>query len=314
MPEQAASDGRLLPSLAQSGPDIEATYKAREAEGLLDVYFYRRVGFRLAQLFNRLGASPSVVSVVGGICGVVAGHLYFYVSLPINAVGMFLHVCQNALDNADGQLARLTNTGSREGRIVDSVADHAVFVSVYMHLALRGILHGGSPWIGALALAAGISHALQGAAADYYRNAFLFLSSGGREWDSSEDLRALYRSTSWSRDFRRKLLLLLYLDFTRRQEWLAPRLNELRARFSSGAVPQGVRAAFCEHAVPMFKYWSLLMTNTRMLILFLLLIIGRPLWYFWIELTFFNVLLVFLLLNQEKLCRLLLQQPVATAA
>ena len=56
--------------------------------------------------------------------------------------GMVLHVCANALDNADGQLARLTQQQSRKGRIIDSVADHLVFVSVYMHLALRCLSEG----------------------------------------------------------------------------------------------------------------------------------------------------------------------------
>src|SRR6202158_6106436 len=93
---------------------------------------------------------------------------------------MVLHVCANALDNADGQLARLTQRESRKGRIIDSVADHLVFVSIYLHLALRCVSEVSSPAIWVLALAAGISHALQGAAADYYRSTYLyFVGNGG---------------------------------------------------------------------------------------------------------------------------------------
>ncbi len=33
---------------------IAATYKAREVEGALDVYFYRPLGFRLAEFFAQL--------------------------------------------------------------------------------------------------------------------------------------------------------------------------------------------------------------------------------------------------------------------
>ena len=83
------------------------------------------------------------------------------------------------LDNADGQLARLTHRESREGRIIDSLADHLVFVSVYVHLTLRYLFEGSSPAICLLALAAGISHALQGAAADYYRNTYLYFVTSG---------------------------------------------------------------------------------------------------------------------------------------
>src|SRR5262249_39724464 len=124
---------------------VEPTYKAREVEGVLDLYFYRPIGFSLAQFFARLKTTPAAVSLLAGIFGVIAGHLYYYRDLSINVVGMVLHICANTLDNADGQLARLTCRESREGRIIDSVADHLVFVSVYLHLTLRYLFEGSSP-------------------------------------------------------------------------------------------------------------------------------------------------------------------------
>src|SRR6478735_1400972 len=145
---------------------VEATYKARETEGVLDLYFYRPIGFRLAEFFAQRKMTPATVTLLGGACGVLAGHLYYYRDLRINIMGMVLHLCANALDNADGQLARLTQRESRKGSIIDSVADHLVFVSIYFHLALRCVSEGSSPAIWVLALVAGISHALQGAAAD----------------------------------------------------------------------------------------------------------------------------------------------------
>src|SRR5262250_2606532 len=150
---------------------IESTLKAREVEGILDLYFYRPLGFRLAEFFAHFKVTPAGVSLLSGLCGVMAGHLYFYSNLSTNIAGMVLHVCANALDNADGQLARLTHQASRKGRIIDSVADHLGFASVYVHLTLRCALAGASPAIWLLAFGAAISHALQGAAADYYRTA-----------------------------------------------------------------------------------------------------------------------------------------------
>ena len=122
-----------------AAPQIESTFKAREVEGVFDLYFYRPIGFWLAQVFARLKMTPAGVSLLAGIFGVVAGHLYYYRDLSVNVVGMVLQVCANAFDNADGQLARLTHRESREGRIIDSVADHLVFVSVYLHLTLRTV-------------------------------------------------------------------------------------------------------------------------------------------------------------------------------
>src|SRR3954464_3882192 len=111
-----------MPELSDSPSSaLEASYKAREFEGILDLYFYRKVGFRLAQFFAWLRLTPSGVTMIGGVFGLAAGHLYYYRDLRLNLVGMFLHVCANALDNADGQLARLTNSQSRSGRVFDSV-------------------------------------------------------------------------------------------------------------------------------------------------------------------------------------------------
>src|SRR5205823_7906969 len=116
---------------------LEATYKLREAEGILDLYFYRKIGFPLARSFAKLKMTPTGVTLLGGVFGIAAGHLYFYRDLRLNVLGMVLHVCANLLDNVDGQLARLLNQKSRRGRVIDSVVDHIVFINIYVHLALR---------------------------------------------------------------------------------------------------------------------------------------------------------------------------------
>jgi len=292
---------------------VEATYKAREVEGVFDLYFYRPIGFWLAQLFARLKMTPAGVSLLAGIFGVVAGHLYYYRDLGINVAGMVLHVCANTLDNADGQLARLTHRQTREGRIIDSIADHLVFVSVYLHLTLRYLFQGASPAICFLALAAGISHALQGAAADYYRSTYLyFVTESARTGvDSSSGLRSDYRKLPWRHTPWQKLLLVLYLNFTRQQEMLAPGLKRLRdvgSQLFHGEIPDWLRTRYRSLARPMVKWWGLLMTNTRMLVLFALLFISQPVYYFWLELIPLNLLFVYLLSRQENMAESLLER------
>jgi len=295
----------------------ETTHKAREVEGVLDLYFYRKIGYWLAQVFARLKITPAGVSLLGCLCGVIAGHLYFYRNLGINVAGMALHVCANALDNADGQLARLTGAGSREGRIIDSLADHLVFVSIYVHLALRYLVEGASPLVCLLAIAAGISHALQGAAADYYRTSYLYFVKGKSfvDLDSSTALRSDYQGLSWTDQPWHKLLFALYWNFTRQQEMLSPHLKRLR-EVSLRSFPQGIpewfRTRYQRLARPIFRLWGLLMTNARMVILFILLFISQPVWYFWIEVTVFNVLLAYLLYRQENMSQSLLELMATT--
>jgi phosphatidylserine synthase len=294
---------------------IAATYKAREVEGALDVYFYRPLGFRLAEFFAHLRVRPAGVSLLAGLCGVIAGHLYFYRNLGINIAGMVLHVCANALDNADGQLARLTHQQSRKGRIIDSVADHLGFASVYIHLTLRCTVAGASPAIWLLALGAAISHALQGAAADYYRTAFLYFTGEARtETDFSTALRSNYRKLNWRQQAWDKLLLALYLNFTLQQEMLAPRLKKLCDAANTmfdNKIPGWLEQRYRDAAGHTLKLWRLLMTNTRMLVLFLLLFLGQPVYYFWFELIPLNALFIYLVARQEKMAESLEQLVMA---
>ena len=291
---------------------VEKTYKAPELEGWIDIYFYRKVGFQLARLFATLGMTPTAVSVIGCISGVIAGHFYYYRDLRLNIFGMLLHIAANAFDNADGQLARLTNQTSRMGRLIDGMADHLVWLSIYFHLALRCVTEGSPLAIAVLALAAGLSHGCQAAAADYYRSGYLYFVRGRARsgLDSSLDLRTEFQRLRWRDQPWQKILLAFYLNFTLQQELLAPalqRLHQVIEHAFSEEIPLWLRDGYRQLARPFLVWWRLLMTNTRMLLLFLLLLIGRPIWYFWVEVSLFNFLLVYLLWQQENALRSLVQ-------
>jgi len=291
---------------------VEKTYKAPELEGWIDIYFYRKVGFQLARLFAALNMTPTAVSAIGCICGVIAGHFYYYRDLRLNIFGMLLHIAANAFDNADGQLARLTNQTSRMGRLIDGVADHLVWLSIYLHLALRCMSEGSPLSVALLVLAAGLSHGCQAAAADYSRSGYLYFVRGRAraDLDSSVELRGEFQRLRWRDQPWQKALLAFYLNFTSQQELFAPglqRLHQLIERAFSEEIPHWLQERYRHLARPMLVWWRSLMTNTRMLLLFLLLLIGRPISYFWLELTVFNFVLLYLLWQQENALRSLVQ-------
>src|SRR5205085_9084201 len=161
--------------------------------------------------------------------------------------------------------------------------DHLIFLCIYFHLAWRCSMEGASPLVWLLALIAGISHALQGAAADYYRTSYLYFVKGGlpADLDSSMTLRSSYRELRWRDQLWPKFLFALYLNFTRQQKMLSPSLNRLRdlsTRSFPDQIPEWLRTRYRVSAEPMFKLWGLLMTNTRMLLLFIVLFFGQPIW------------------------------------
>jgi hypothetical protein len=68
-----------------------------------------------------------------------------------------------------------------------------------------------------------------------------------------------------------------------------------------GRIPGWLEKRYRNVAGQTLTWWRLLMTNTRMLVLFLLLFLGQPAYYFWFELIPLNVLFVYLIARQEKM-------------
>jgi hypothetical protein len=286
---------------------VEATYKSREIEGFLDLHFYRKVGFQLARFFAWAGVTPNGVTLIGTAIGIAAGHLYFYRDLATNVVGMCLHVFANAMDNADGQLARLTNRHSPSGRVLDGVGDNLVFASVYVHLCLRFVAAGGSRGVWVVALLAGLSHRLQSEVAEFCRDAYLRFAAGKlRSLELSSDLRRQYEAVTWSNHFFEKLLIKLHLGYVTEQEMLCPclvRLEVAARRAFAEVVPQTFQERYRQTNRAMINLSFLFRTNARMLLLFLLLLVGQPVWYFAVELTALNLLLLVLAFRQNAICR-----------
>ena len=138
------------------------------------------------------------------------------------------------------------------------------------------------------------------------------------EIDSSSALRSDYRKLSWRQGAWDKILVALYLNFTLQQEMLAPHLRKLRETANTafqGRIPGWLEQRYRDAAGQMLKWWRLLMTNTRMLVLFLLLFLGQPAYYFWFELIPLNLLFLYLIARQEKMAesleRLVIAQPSA---
>jgi hypothetical protein len=85
---------------------------------------------------------------------------------------------------------------------------------------------------------------------------------------------------------------------------LAPRLKKLSETANTvfhGRIPGWLEKRYRNVAGQTLASWRLLMTNSRMLVLFALLFLGQPVYYFWFELIPLNVLFVYLIARQEKM-------------
>lgn len=106
----------------------------------------RGLGRRAAAVAFVLGWTPNGVTLLSGLvslAGIVVVALAG-TSWPGAAAGAFLLLAGYALDSADGQLARLTGTGSPAGEWLDHVVDSARLPLVHLGIAVALYQHGGA--------------------------------------------------------------------------------------------------------------------------------------------------------------------------
>lgn len=298
--------------------DLKSQYrqslKSSDTEENIDLAFYRPLGFAWAYLFRRLGVTPNVVTVFSIFLGVGAGVCFYYQTLWINLLGMFLLVWANTYDSCDGQLARLTGNYSRLGRILDGLSGDLWFASIYVAICLRMVHTPGffadHHWvIWTLAVAAGIAHGKQASMADCYRQFHLFIVKGaaGSELENLNQLEQRYRYMSWKRQFWSKIFLHFYVGYTRGQAKSTPTLQQLRTVMSEtypdGVPSEAFRRDFRASSRPLMKYTNILTFNWRTITLFITLLAGVPWVYFVAELTVFFAIMYYMKYRHEAICR-----------
>jgi phosphatidylglycerophosphate synthase len=286
--------------------DLKATFKSLDTEEFIDVRFYRPAGYWWAKLFRKLGVSPNAVTLAAMFLGTGAGVCFYFTDPAVNVAGMLLLIWANMYDSADGQLARMTGRTSAFGRMLDGFCGDVWFVTIYAAICLRLTPQWGA-WAWALGAAAGYCHSRQAALADYYRNAHLFflLGKAGSELSHAAALREAYGRLSWKNDFLLKTGYALYLRYTKGQEKQTPQLQRMlglvRGQYGEEA-PEWLRRSFRAESLPLMKYANMLSFNTRVLALFVSLLIRTPWLYFVFEATALNAMFVYMLVKHERFC------------
>lgn len=291
--------------------NIESTYKSQDTEEFLDRLFYRPIGYTIAVAAKSVGLTPNAVTFISIIFGVTAGHLFFYQNVTINLIGVLFLITAEALDGADGQLARLTNNYSRYGKIFDGVAGNLMFISIYVNMCIRFIVEGGTFWIFPIALISGASHSFQSAMSEFYRGFYLyFVINKNITIDDLAEVKETFSKLSWIKTPFQKFLLRVYINYTIQQYLLAKAVRKLHQFVSDkfkNNVPQWLGKEYRRLNKPMLKYGNILTTNTRMTVLFIAVFWGNILHYFLFELIVLNLLLIYYVLKEEKIHNYLLE-------
>ena len=287
----------------------EASLKSLETENYIDRLFYRPVGFHIAKWLSHTGITPNMVTVFSIFVGSAAGPLFYYDSIYFTLTGILCLVSANLLDCVDGQLARLTNTKSKIGRILDGLAGDIWFFVIYVLLALR-LKNEYGTWLFFIpAVLSGLSHLVQANVTDYYKTLHLYFISRekGYEFQNYDDVCMEYQQMKRGIG---KVLFRFYLVYTSLQEALTPKLqkmlNHLHDKYGND-FPENIRMEFRRNSKKLMNEYIDWMTfNGRTFILFLSVLAGMVWIYFIFEILILNLVLFLSIHKHEHICTALL--------
>lgn len=285
----------------------EAVRRAFEIEEVTNLYVIHPISSFLTPRFARLGITPNAVSLAGMAFGILAGLAYYHYRDPRWAIAGFgLMIAWHVMDGADGQLARLTHAQSELGKILDGICDYVTFVTVYFALA-AALFRDIGGWSWALALIAGLCHAVQSAAYEVQRQDYEFWGLGRK---SAELTLPSPRGSGGEAPRLAERLHRLYVGA---QVLVSGQIVELRERLADAIERAGpdraaaIRARYREIFSPAVRRWSILSANYRTIGIFIGAALDRPQYYFIFEIIGLSAILALLLVYQRSRYRLLFE-------
>lgn len=267
-------------------PQSALAVKGAEVEEWIDLHFFRPVGMQLARRLEPTSVSADQVTVASLVVGVLAGHMFVYSNLSLNAAGLALFIVSDILDSSDGQLARMRAKSTRMGRMLDGISDNVRFVNLYAHIAGR-LLFSHWNWIAALALTAiaGLSHSYQSTATDVIRQAYLRFAGGGKsELDLPETLPPI--SGNWYE----RILARIYRDYVRKQAGWLPHTADL-VRATEGQQVVSFAKEYRERQGPLVNQTGWIAQNVRFALLGVTACVGWPAGFLWLTIVPLNLIM-----------------------
>ncbi|MDR0845484.1 MAG: CDP-alcohol phosphatidyltransferase family protein [Tannerella sp.] len=286
--------------------EFESSLKSIETENIIDLYFYRPIGYQIARALKKTKITPNMVTIFSLFVGIGTGYLFYFNNLYYNLLGIFIFIVANLLDCVDGQLARLSGIKSEFGRILDGAVGDIWFTLIYASLALRLTNEYGTAWFFVPALISGASHLLQANITDYYKTLHLYFVSieKGVEFQKQAQVEARRKTI---KNKVEKFFYTLYVGYTGIQEELTPSLQymlyDLYICYGDD-IPDNLRVEFRRQSSRLMKrYIDLLTFNGRTIVLFLIVLSGYVWIYFIYETIVLNIVLYIAIHKHERMCR-----------
>lgn len=251
--------------------------KSFDTEEKLDLYLYRPVGFLIAKIAWAIGASPTQLTIVGLILGLVSGWFFYHNETDLSlTIASVLFVLAGIFDSSDGQLARLGGKSTKLGLVLDGLCDNIVFASAYVGSILTLTNWDWKIW--PIAFLAGACHSLQSSMLDFYNREYLYFGYGkitGDYWNPTIDEANRECEASTGRD---RIFWNLRLSWIWQQNKLTSRSDE--QRFQWKALTAGPRASEFQQLYRdqnrfMLRCWRLMGANFHTILIIVFAFLRR---------------------------------------
>ncbi len=254
---------------------VLSTIKLIDIEERYDLHFSRFYGLYFANAAKWLRMTPTQVSIISLVIGVVGGGLLYYQDqLVMTVIGGLLVIWAGVLDSADGQLARMTGQSSDIGRVIDGLIDNLVFVACYIGASLY-LVPVYSGWVFICTIAAGFAHSYKAAVYEFYKSEYLSLvgkSNAGFIPIHIEEIKPA--GDTWYH----KVMHLINKDYTAKQIRYTTRTPEQRRsmRELSKSKPEEFNKLYKKYNFKMLFWWAWLGgSNTHRNAIILFSLLGR---------------------------------------
>jgi phosphatidylglycerophosphate synthase len=275
------------------------TRRTTEIEEITNLYLIHPLASRLVPIFARLRVTPNAVSIAGMLFGILSAFAYYRYWDPRFAIaGFVLMIAWHVMDGADGQLARYTQSYSYFGKMLDGIADHVTFASVYAALAVTASRRHGN-WVYALVAISAVFHAIQSASYETQRQEYEYLGWGKTPQEPpprNSDARGR-GGPGGSRRLLDFLHRLFFFGLSFPSAGINRKFRETMAEALRNDPGKAVlvRQHYRETLAPQIRSWSVLSANYRTLGIFISTLFKAPEYYFGFEILGFSVLLAVLI-------------------
>ncbi len=251
--------------------EYRRSLKMPAAEEIFDLFCYRPLAFLFVKIVYRTPLRPNQVTVLSAAAGIVAAwYLSVGTARALTAAAIWYAVA-NVLDCADGQLARLQQSGTLLGRVVDGAADYIASAAIFIGLGVHLSAAGASGWL--LVIVTAASSALHAIFFDHYQSEYISTVRVERNFLGRE-IEQFTREVDWLRKSGshpvRMSVLRLYLRYLHFQELLSARQE--RKTFNA--------VLYARRNKLMIRMWSLLGPTTNRTLLIISAFAGKLGWYF----------------------------------